>query len=76
MLFLILAIMLLMAALQAPPLVRQKQWPELAGFGVMWIAATVYAALITTGVNIPNPTELLRPLLQSFYRLIGLDITL
>ncbi len=76
MLVLVISIMVSLALLQAPSLVNQKQWGELAGFGAMWIFATTYAILITADVPIPNPTELLRPVLEAFYRLIGLNITL
>ncbi len=55
--------MILIALIQVPALVNRKRWPELAGFAAVWIAATVYALLITAGVPIPNPMELLR----SFY---------
>ncbi len=68
--------MIIMALLQVPSLINQKQWPELAGFTVMWVFATTYAILITAQVAIPNPTEILRPLLQAIYRLIGLEIDL
>ncbi|MEW5786066.1 MAG: hypothetical protein AB1767_13500 [Bacillota bacterium] len=75
-LFLNMGIMILIAILQIPPLLKNKQWPELAGFGAIWVFATVYIALLSAGVPIANPTEILRPLLQGFYRWIGLDIEL
>jgi uncharacterized membrane protein len=65
--------MILIALLQVPALVNRKRWPELAGFGAVWIAATLYALLITAAVPIPNPTELLRSFYSWFYPLIGVN---
>ncbi|MGB4182602.1 MAG: hypothetical protein WBK41_04270 [Dethiobacteria bacterium] len=65
--------MVLIAFIQVPSLFNQKMWPELAGFSVLWIAATLYALLITAGVSIPNPTELLRSFYSWFYPLIGIN---
>jgi hypothetical protein len=65
--------MIIIAALQAPPLVRQKQWPELAGFGAMWLFASVYAVLIAAGVPIPTAPEVTGRLLEALYRLLGLE---
>ena len=66
-------IMVLIALIQVPSLVNGKKWPELAGFITVWIAATVYTLLITAGVPIPNPTELLRAFYGWFYPLIGVN---
>lgn len=65
--------MIFMALIQVPALVNQKRWSELAGFGAVWIAATVYALLICAGVSIPNPTALLRSFYGWFYPLIGVN---
>lgn len=66
--------MIMMALIQVPAMVNQKKWPELAGYAVVWLAATVYALLITSGVPIPNPTELLRSFYDWFYPLIGVNL--
>ncbi|MFY9384727.1 MAG: hypothetical protein WAQ10_03035 [Dethiobacteria bacterium] len=66
-------IMILIALLQVPALVNGKRWPELAGFAVIWIIATLYALLISTGVPISTPTELLLSFYNWFYPLIGIN---
>lgn len=63
--------MVLMALIQVPAMINQKKWPELTGYAAVWLTATVYALLITAGVPIPNPTELLRSFYSWFYPLIG-----
>ncbi|NLA26974.1 MAG: hypothetical protein GX878_06215 [Firmicutes bacterium] len=65
--------MVLMALIQVPAMINQKKWPELAGYAAVWLAATVYALLITAGVPVPNPTELLRSFYSWFYPLIGVN---
>lgn len=69
-------IMLMIAALQAPLLIKQKQWPELIGFGVVWLTATAYSTAIAGGAPLPSLPELTGSLLETGYRLIGIDITL
>lgn len=66
--------MLAIALIQAPPLVKGKRWPELAGFSIVWFIAALYALLITAGVSLPNPTELLRSFYTWFYPLIGVNL--
>lgn len=65
--------MTFIAFIQVPALINRKRWPELAGFSVLWIAATLYALLIAAGAPIPNPTELLRSFYSWFYPLIGVN---
>lgn len=68
-------IMLCIAALQAPPLIKQKQWPELMGFAAVWLTAAVYSTAIAAGVPLLSLPELTGSLLETGYRLIGVDIT-
>lgn len=65
--------MVLMALIQVPAMVNQNKWSELAGYAAVWLAATVYTLLITSGVPIPSPTELLRSFYSWFYPLIGFN---
>lgn len=53
----VLVIMLAIAVIQTPVLVRRKMRRELIAFSVIWLFATVYASLIAAGVPIPNPNE-------------------
>jgi hypothetical protein len=73
---LILLIMFLLALMQLPSLVNQKQWGELAAFAVLWLFATAYALLIGADVPVPNPTEVIRAIFTWFYDLVGLNVTI
>lgn len=66
--------MILLALLQVPFLVKQKQWGDLAGYGLVWIMAATYAMLVAGRVPLPRPVEILRPLFQALYRLLGLEV--
>lgn len=59
--------MVIMAALQAPMLFKDKQWKELITFGVMWVLALGYATLVVTGVRILSPFDLI----SLIYGLLG-----
>ncbi len=53
---------LMMAALayfQAPVLIREKKWDELAAFGLMWLAATVYAVVSALGLFRTNAADII-----------------
>jgi len=47
-------IMAAIAAYQVPPLLRRKQWRELAAFAIFWLIAGIYAFL--TAMDFPLPT--------------------
>ncbi len=51
--------MFLMAALEVPKMLRQKQWGELIVFGSLWFFATLYASLVAAEAPLPNPTDLI-----------------
>ena len=67
-------LMVLIAIYQVPPLVKQKQWAELAGFALVWTMATAYALLVLSPVPVPRPIDLIRALMQAIYSYLGLDI--
>ena len=64
----LLLLMIIIAALQGPPLVRNKQYRELAGFALVWLAATIFTTLVASQVPLPHLNELL----EGFYNFIGL----
>ncbi|NLA11821.1 MAG: hypothetical protein GX883_06835 [Firmicutes bacterium] len=61
------------ALIQVPSLVNGKRWPELAGFTALWLVAALFALLITAGVSLPTPTELLRTFYSWFCPLSGVS---
>lgn len=50
----VVLVMLSIAIYQVPRLLRQKQWRELAAFGLVWLAAGIYAFM--TAMELPLPT--------------------
>ena len=64
-LLLVIAIMMLMLALQLPLLVKERQWGELAAFLALWILASVYASLVALDFSFPSPTEILIGILNN-----------
>ena len=68
--------MIAIAFIQVPSLVNGKKWPELAGFSIVWFVAALYALLIASGIQLPNPTDLLRSFYSWFYPLIGINFNL
>ena len=57
-------IMSAMLVMQLPPLIKEKQWGELAAFLILWIIASAYASLVALDVLLPSPTEILIGLLN------------
>jgi len=68
--------MLLIVLLQVPSLINQKKWEELAGFSVVWAAATLYALLVAAEAPLPNAIELLLSFYNWFYPLIGVNFNI
>ncbi|HHX58962.1 MAG TPA: hypothetical protein GX706_04345 [Candidatus Moranbacteria bacterium] len=68
--------MIAIAFIQVPSLVNMKKWPELAGFSIVWFVAALYALLIASGIQLPNPTDLLRSFYSWLYPLIGINFNL
>lgn len=54
-----MAIMIVIALIQLPLTMRRRRWRELVAFGVIWLFATVYGALVIADVPVPKPTELI-----------------
>ena len=50
--------MILLAFLQVPSLVNRKQWAELAGYGLVWLLATVYVLLAAGEAPLPHLVDL------------------
>ena len=63
----VVAIMVIILIIQAPSLLLQKQWWDLAVFLVFWIAASVYALLMAAQVNIPSPSIIITTLIKSIF---------
>lgn len=66
MLLLVLLIfaLLFIVFLEAPRLIRLALWRELTVFLLLWGAASALAVAQFTGVELPNPIELISTILQ------------
>ncbi len=65
MVILVIIVFALIAAFQAPQLIKAKQYKELAVFGVLLLIGFALNIMLTLGVPIPNPTEGIKALLDS-----------
>ena len=53
----LMVIFLVLIALEAPGLVRDKQWRELAAFSVLMVVAMALSFAQVLGLPIPNPNH-------------------
>ncbi len=68
----VVLIMLLIAFLQVPVLLRQKQRKELLSFSALWIVAAVYSLLVTLNVPLPTLLEVIDIVYGGISQLAGL----
>ena len=66
-------LMVLIAIYQVPPLVKQKQWAELAVCPDLDHGHCLRLAGPLPGAG-PRPVEMIRALMQTIYSYLGLDI--
>ena len=52
-------VVLLIAVYQVPPLLQNKQYRELLGFGLIWFTAVIYISLVLFGFPLPTVVEVL-----------------
>lgn len=57
MLFLLSLVFIAIIAYEAPGLIKQKMWRELAAFGVLLIIGMVYSYGQVLNLPLPNPTK-------------------
>lgn len=61
------AVMILMAMIQIPSLVKRREWKELAVFCSIWLFATVYALLISGRAPLPTTTEVIVSIIEQIF---------
>ena len=59
--------MLIIAAVQVPPLLRNQQHRELFGFALVWVMATGLSILVTADINLPNLVDVI----ETLYSFLG-----
>ncbi|ACB84196.1 hypothetical protein [Natranaerobius thermophilus] len=57
--FLIWAILILVAAIQIPRMIKKKQFNTLKVYIPLWLFAGIYASLVVAGAPIPNVTDII-----------------
>ncbi len=69
MIFLLISVFIFVAIYDAPVLIREKYWKELAVFSIMFLAAFAVALLQFYGVEIPSPIKGAQYILQDVLHL-------
>lgn len=67
-LLLFLALIIVIFWLQAPPLIRNKQWPEFAAFSFFMLFALAITVPQIFGIQLPNPADLIFRLSSPFVK--------
>jgi len=52
-------LILVILAVQVPPLIKGKQWKELAVYSALMLVASIYAYGHALDLNLPNPNRIL-----------------
>jgi hypothetical protein len=71
MLLLLVLTFLAMAAWEAPGLFRKKLWRELSVFSVLWLLGFALSFLLTVGVQLPNPTDGIKYLVNQVVKIFS-----
>ena len=66
--YLIIAVMLIIAFLQIPELYKEKKYRELGAFLVMWVISGAYALVVDLDIPLVSPFELIVSMTEQFYR--------
>lgn len=67
----IILTMIIIALVQVPALVREKQWWTLAVFIFLWLTAGSYAAVVALNLPLVSPNDILSELLPRLLPLPG-----
>lgn len=65
MVILVIIVFVLIAAFQAPRLIKAKQYKEMVVFGIFLLIGFALNLMLTLGVPIPNPTEGIKSILNA-----------
>ena len=57
--YLVWLIILIIAVITVPSLFKEREFRDLAVFGVLWVISTLYASFIALGAHVPKPTDLI-----------------
>ncbi len=67
--FWFLLLMVVIAVVEVPSLIRKRWWRELMVLALVWLMATVYGILVIAGIPIPQPTRVI----TTFFQSLGLE---
>jgi hypothetical protein len=57
-------IMIVMALITLPPLIKDKKWGEVAVFTGLWILATIYSLILILEIPIISPGDIIFALFE------------
>ncbi|MCL4426533.1 MAG: hypothetical protein M1299_04315 [Firmicutes bacterium] len=66
--YFLLPLLVLIAGLEIPPLVKRREWGELSAFVFLWLWGTILNLGVILKWPLPNPTKIILFLLQPFRR--------
>lgn len=73
--FLVLFLLLVFAGigwLEAPPLIRRRQWQELAAFSILLALGLALSLTLALAIKVPNPTRGIEFLIKQGTNIFGL----
>ncbi|MFA5384625.1 MAG: hypothetical protein WC364_08190 [Eubacteriales bacterium] len=73
-LLLFLTVFAAIIGLQAPPLIRNRQWPEFAAFSFFMLFALVVTVPQIYGIQLPNPADLIFRISDPFVKWLLKDV--
>lgn len=71
--FLFVLVMVVIAIIEVPKLLRQKSYGEVAAFGAMWLIAFVYGGLVVLRVELPSVMDVMHSIYSIIPGLIIID---
>ncbi|MCL4441270.1 MAG: hypothetical protein M1609_11995 [Firmicutes bacterium] len=70
MIFLLSLVFIAIIAIEAPALVRNKMWRELAAFSVLLLIGMLYSYGQALDIPLPNPTKVIMAVFEPVSRII------
>lgn len=70
MILLLTLIFMVIIAMEAPQLLREQKWPDLAAFGGLLLVAMVMSFAAVLDIRLPNPTSGLEAIFQPVAELL------
>ncbi|MEW6243604.1 MAG: hypothetical protein AB1497_04930 [Bacillota bacterium] len=63
--FWFILLMVVIAVIEAPSLIRKRWWRELVVLALVWLLSTAYGVVVIADIPIPRPTRMITTFFQS-----------